>query len=708
MATATMKPPKRAKASPETRPSPDQHPKKTLHEGNGNGQRKAGPSLPDTQMIALASIERDDRNHRIDGPENKVKIVELQASLNANGLEQPVLVFDRWAALPKGHYSTGKRYILGFGFRRCAAAELNGWKELPAIVRPAPLMADGKVDRGPIELARTIENLDRDNLNPIEEGVAVAQLLDTLPDDLGGGRFARNGYGPTPTAIEEVAARLHRPAKWVRDRLYFQRLGPKCRKWVAEGKLRLSFAREIAKLADHGAQETVAGYNLVHDDGICHGNVQRIRADVAGRLRSLKIAPWQIDAEFPPDKRIVGPCSTCPFNSSNDQPLFEHDRDKPELVCLKGSCFEAKVSVTNKAVEKAVATIVKKDLPATESSAANVAAAFVKPGRVAREAKKEKASGEPAARADHGASLDATGRNENPAKRSPEDVAKEKLERALEDWVSESAVAVESAILSDGRRFAAAAALAFVPPFDSGYDLDDAEVEKNPELVKLLVAGDVDAIGARAAKAQRDEKIKYQRRIPLLEDGSTDALIEALCTGWKLDVKPKPKLLDFLPTPQPEKPAAMAGKPSARGKKAKAAAAVDAGDDDSEDDGALALDVGIAACRVCGCTEEDCTSCVRATGTACSWVTDDEDPDAMTGDLCSACTPAARRARYEAAAPALGLVGKDALSEEEYLLLEAGQQNTAGIIARPFQVKPAVGKKLTAWALPSATTSARG
>jgi hypothetical protein len=202
--------------------------------------------------------------------------------------------------------------------------------------------------------------------------------------------------------------------------------------------------------------------------------------------------------------------------------------DKPELVCLKGSCFEAKVSVTNKAVEKAVATIVKKDLPATESSAANVAAAFVKPGRVAREAKKEKASGEPAARADHGASLDATGRNENPAKRSPEDVAKEKLERALEDWVSESGEAVESAILSDGRRFAAAAALAFVPPFDSGYDLDDAEVEKNPELVKLLVAGDVDAIGARAAKAQRDEKIKYQRRIPLLEDGSTDALVEAL------------------------------------------------------------------------------------------------------------------------------------------------------------------------------------
>jgi hypothetical protein len=35
----------------------------------------------------------------------------------------------------------------------------------------------------------------------------------------------------------------------------------------------------------------------------------------------------------------------------------------------------------------------------------------------------------------------------------------------------------------------------------------------------------------------------------------------------------------------------------------------------------------------------------------------------------------------------LGLVGKDALTEEEYLLLEAGNRNTGGIIARPFQIK---------------------
>jgi hypothetical protein len=36
------------------------------------------------------------------------------------------------------------------------------------------------------------------------------------------------------------------------------------------------------------------------------------------------------------------------------------------------------------------------------------------------------------------------------------------------------------------------------------------------------------------------------------------------------------------------------------------------------------------ACRVCGCTDEDCRGCIERTGLPCSWVED---------DLCSACVP---------------------------------------------------------------------
>jgi hypothetical protein len=46
--------------------------------------------------------------------------------------------------------------------------------------------------------------------------------------------------------------------------------------------------------------------------------------------------------------------------------------------------------------------------------------------------------------------------------------------------------------------------------------------------------------------------------------------------------------------------------------------------------GVLASALTVRACRVCGCTENDCRQCVRKTGGPCHWITD---------DLCSACSP---------------------------------------------------------------------
>jgi hypothetical protein len=40
----------------------------------------------------------------------------------------------------------------------------------------------------------------------------------------------------------------------------------------------------------------------------------------------------------------------------------------------------------------------------------------------------------------------------------------------------------------------------------------------------------------------------------------------------------------------------------------------------------------VRTCRICGCTEDDCSQCTEKTGQPCSWVEDDQE-----GDLCSAC-----------------------------------------------------------------------
>jgi len=83
---------------------------------------------------------------------------ELADSIRAQGIVQPLVVRDR-----------GNYFELIAGERRLRAAQLLGLAEAPVIVREAD-------DRTVLELA-LIENLQRENLNPIEEAQGYAQLV---------------------------------------------------------------------------------------------------------------------------------------------------------------------------------------------------------------------------------------------------------------------------------------------------------------------------------------------------------------------------------------------------------------------------------------------------------------------------------------------------------------------------------------------------
>jgi len=48
------------------------------------------------------------------------------------------------------------------------------------------------------------------------------------------------------------------------------------------------------------------------------------------------------------------------------------------------------------------------------------------------------------------------------------------------------------------------------------------------------------------------------------------------------------------------------------------------------------LEAGAQRCRVCGCTDEDCSDCVEATGTPCHWIPELANDD---GPICSRCAP---------------------------------------------------------------------
>ncbi|MFZ2852584.1 MAG: ParB/RepB/Spo0J family partition protein [Rhodocyclaceae bacterium] len=89
---------------------------------------------------------------------------ELAASIRAQGLMQPILV------RPVGEKFSDERYEIIAGERRWRAAQIAGLAEVPALIREIP-------DESALAMA-LIENIQRENLNPLEEALGLQRLID--------------------------------------------------------------------------------------------------------------------------------------------------------------------------------------------------------------------------------------------------------------------------------------------------------------------------------------------------------------------------------------------------------------------------------------------------------------------------------------------------------------------------------------------------
>ena len=127
----------------------------------GVGATAAAPDPPAGQRVALIPIDAIAANPnqpRRDFDERELE--SLSQSVRANGVLSPILV-----------RSVGdRRYEIVAGERRWRAARMAGLTEMPALVREAD-------DPQSLELA-LIENLQRTDLNPIEEAAGYRQLID--------------------------------------------------------------------------------------------------------------------------------------------------------------------------------------------------------------------------------------------------------------------------------------------------------------------------------------------------------------------------------------------------------------------------------------------------------------------------------------------------------------------------------------------------
>ena len=153
---------------------------------------------------------------------NKHSLEQLALSIRANGIVQPLLVRRK-----------GGRFELIAGERRWRAAKTVGLQKVPVVVRE---VADDKL----LELA-LIENVQREDLSPIEEAQAYRRLIEQI--------------GLTQ---ESVAARIGRDRSYVTNYLRLLRLPEDLQQLVQEGKLSTGHARTLLAVADGNAQRRMA------------------------------------------------------------------------------------------------------------------------------------------------------------------------------------------------------------------------------------------------------------------------------------------------------------------------------------------------------------------------------------------------------------------------------------------------------------------
>jgi ParB family transcriptional regulator, chromosome partitioning protein len=173
------------------------------------------------EEIAITAITANPRQPRQSFDDDAID--ELAESIKQVGLLQPVVVR---AAGPG-------RYELVTGERRWRAAQRAGLNEIGAIVKQTH---DDDMLRDAL-----IENLHRQQLDPLEEAAAYQQLLDD--------------FGATH---EELARKIGRSRPHITNTLRLLNLPPAVQKRVAAGVLSAGHARALLGLEDSGAQERLA------------------------------------------------------------------------------------------------------------------------------------------------------------------------------------------------------------------------------------------------------------------------------------------------------------------------------------------------------------------------------------------------------------------------------------------------------------------
>src|ERR1044072_295778 len=181
----------------------------------------------------------------------------LADSIRSHGIVQPLLVRRR-----------GDGFELIAGERRWRAAKLAGITRVPVVVKEVP-------DESVLEIA-LIENIQRENLNPIEEAQAYKKLIETV--------------GLTQ---ESLASRVGRDRSYITNYLRLLRLPDDVQQLVKEGRLSTGHARTLLALELVDMQRRIA--RQIIDGGLSVRATEQLVQKATEEKPARRSAPQAVD-----------------------------------------------------------------------------------------------------------------------------------------------------------------------------------------------------------------------------------------------------------------------------------------------------------------------------------------------------------------------------------------------------------------------------
>jgi ParB/RepB/Spo0J family partition protein len=307
--------------------------KKAGTEGAGNREQNGAARIETLGLDCLLPSESNARKTY-----DQVALHELADSIGEHGILNPLVV--RELERPEG-WNDGPRFEIVCGHRRYRAATLAGLHVAPCEIR--------ELDDDQAREVGLIDNLQREDVPPMEEAEAFGALLDRM------------------TGIPAVSLRVGKDLAYVTKRLKLRSLGVWSRDALNGRLITIEHALLLARLGvddqdkhlkwcldpQAGVKTPVDKVIAASAKSLGDGNANRYFGrywepqsvlDLKQHIeehagRKLSRAPWDLDASgYLPD---AGACADCPSNTKANTALFS-DLDIEEATCADGGCFELK------------------------------------------------------------------------------------------------------------------------------------------------------------------------------------------------------------------------------------------------------------------------------------------------------------------------------------------------------------------------------